>query len=202
MSVTTWRAHPEKTDIEILDVPAYSQRGVEKECLLQCVRMSIDYLAKSYPNDWIRNNISTVDLSFLRRFISVSGAGWTPDDSELESLSAELGPINFTHTMERQSPKEETFYRIIRNNLDQHLPIIPIINAKKLRYGSKGGAHAVVVVGMNEDSIAINDPWGYPYDIVGKEDFIPAWDDTINQFVTLEVGGQQTLARGNSGGSN
>lgn len=195
MSVAAWTTHPDNSEIEILNVPAYSEKDSENECLVHCLRMVINYAATCHPNSWINEGIAEVSSGKVREYLTINRSGWVPDQDELDNLAADIGPIKFNHRLERQSPTEETFYRIIRSHLDNDIPVIPVINVKKLRRGVKAGVHAVVAVGMNDETIAINDPWGHPYDLVDRKDFIEAWNDTVNQFITIELGGQQSLQR-------
>lgn len=195
MSVAAWTTHPNNNDIEILNVPPYSQKDTENECLVHCLRMVIDYAAINHPNSWINKEIEKITSEKVRDHLTINRSGWVPKQTELDNLSAEVGPIEFNHRLEKQSPTEETFYRIIRNHLENDLPVIPIINVKKLRRRVQAGVHAVVAVGMNDESIAINDPWGHPYDVVDRTEFVEAWNDTVNQFITIELGGQQSLQR-------
>jgi hypothetical protein len=163
--------------------------------------MVIDYIAYEYPDSWIRDRVEPISAEMIREHLSFNPEGWTPTDSELDALSDELGPINIEHTLNTQSPSKETFSKIVQSHLEKSIPIIPIINIKMLRRGVKAGVHAVVVTGMNDDFIAIHDPSGHPYDLVDREDFISAWDMVTNQFIKIDLGGQQTLGTNNQGGT-
>lgn len=195
MSVAAWTTHPNNKDIDILNVPSYSQKKAENECLIHCLRMVVDYIATYHPSSWVNAEMDKISPDKIRNCITINKSGWVPNQDELDSLSTDIGPIEFNHSLEKQSPTEETFYRVIKNHLDNDLPVIPIINVKKLRRGVQAGVHAVVAIGMNDKSIAINDPWGYPYDVVNRTDFVKAWNDTVNQFITIELGSQQKLQR-------
>lgn len=195
MSSTPWVNHP--TDgIETLDVPMYSESEREGQCMVYSLAMALDYLSKSYPDEWVRENIDFLPPSEIRKEITISDqSGWIPKQKELDSISEIAGSVQFTHILRDQSPTEEIFAQIIENHLEKDIPVIPIINAKLLRKDEKAGVHAVVAIGMDDSKIAFQDPWGYPKDIQPKDEFISAWDDVLNQVVTISVGGQQTLER-------
>lgn len=195
MSSTPWVNHP--TDgMRTLDVPMYSESEREGQCIVYSLAMALDYLSNSYPDDWVRENIEFIPPSEIRDVITLSGqSGWIPKPEELDLISELAGSVQFNHILRDQSPTEEIFAQIIEDHLEKEIPVIPIINAKLLRKNEKAGVHAVVAIGMDDSKVAFQDPWGYPKDIQPKDEFISAWDDVLNQVITISVGGQQTLQR-------
>ncbi|WP_436343100.1 hypothetical protein [Natronorubrum sp. FCH18a] len=194
MSLEPWRGHPVEDSPDVLQVPAASDKETENECLVYCLWMSVQYVTNFHPEDWVREEATTLDLDEIRSNLTLREAGWVPDQNDLDDVSDSVGPIRFEHKLKQKSPAHSTLERIITNQLNKDMPIIPIINARILREDRKGGVHAVVVTGMDDDSIAINDPWGYLYDTVNKERFVKAWDDTVNQVITVSIGEQQAIS--------
>jgi len=172
--------------------------------MVYSLAMVLDYISDSYPDEWVRKNVNSLSPSKIRENLTISEqTGWRPKQDELNSISENAGSVQFSHILRDQSPTKEIFAQIIEDHLEKNLPVIPIINAKLLRKDEKAGVHAVVAIGMDDSKIAFQDPWGYPKDIKLKDEFISAWDDILNQVVTISVGGQQTLERGSplEGGS-
>lgn len=197
-----WRGHPTEESPDVLQVPAASDKETENECLVYCLWMSVQYVANFYPEDWVQNEVTALDLDEIRSILTLREAGWVPDQDDLDEVSNAAGPVHFEHKLRQQSPAHSTLERIIENHLNENMPIIPIVNARILRENRKGGVHAVVVTGMDNESIAINDPWGYLYDTVSKERFVEAWDDTVNQVITVSIGEQQAISNGNQRGGD
>lgn len=194
MSATPWVVHP-RDDLSVLDVPFLAEKERENQCLVYCLAMTVKYVAKSYPDQWVRENMNILGPEEIRSSITINEqTGWVPDTEELEQVSEKAGPLNFEHVLRDQSPTKQIFGKIVKSHLNRDLPVIPIINAKMLRRDKRAGVHAVVATGMNEDQIAFHDPWGYPRDIKQRNEFINAWDDVLNQVITVTVGGQQTLS--------
>lgn len=190
-----WSTHPKAPQLEILETPFYSERGQENRCLAYCLQMAIEYVSESFPDTWVQDRMTTLEIKDICSELLIGEAGWRPkkDESDFDNISGKAGPIHFEHILRDQSPTRETFIRIIKKHLSRNLPVIPIINARLLRRSRAAGLHAVLVIGMSKDKIAFHDPWGYPKDIQPMDEFIDSWDDVLNQFVTIDLGGQQTL---------
>lgn len=202
MASSAWEEHPRDRNFEVLKVPRNTQPDSARECLVYCLNMTIDYLAESYPSKEVNRNITRLTPWEIKQSITITPSGWKVRPSELKALSGDVGPVTFKHELTKNLPNEGTLWQIIQNYLGQDLPIISIINARKLREGTSGGVHAVVVTGLKDDNIAINDPWGHLYDIVDWDRFIKAWNDTINQYVSVEVGTQKTMENHSAPGGN
>lgn len=194
MSTQSWISHPSE-NFPTLNVPFYSEKSRENECLVYSLAMAIEYISESHPDSWVRDKMTTLSLSVIRSHLTLGEAGWKAKNSEedFRQLSDKVGPINFEHSIRDQSPTEETLVSLVNDHLERGVPIIPFINARMLRRDMKGGVHAVVITGMNDDYISFHDPWGYPKDIAEKDEFMEIWDDVLNQVITINLGGQQTL---------
>lgn len=205
MSVKTWVQHP-KEDLSTLNIPFKSEKDRENECFVYSLAMAIEFVSEEHPTKWVRESMKTLSPETIRNQLTIGDAGWKAKNSEKDfaEISEKAGPINFEHKLRDQSPAEETLVSLVNEHLERRVPVIPFINAKLLRRDKKAGVHAVVVTGVNDEHIAIHDPWGYPKDIVERGRFLEAWDDVLNQVVTIKLGGQQTLGSGrtNIGGNS
>jgi len=195
MSAETWVHHPQKRGFSTLNVPFRTDRGQENASFVYSLTMTIEFVSEAHPAEWVRENMSTLSTSTIRENLTIDEAGWKAKNSEedFEAISEEAGPINFDHKLRDRPPAEETMAGSIKDHLSRNVPLIPFINSRILRQNKCGGVNPVVVTGMNEDSVAFHDPLGHPKDIVDREVFLQAWDDVLNQVVTVSLGGQQTL---------
>ncbi len=70
--------------------------------------------------------------------------------------------------------------------LQQRTPPIALVNTLHLEHWSLEAAHAVVVLGLDEQTVTINDP-AMPagQSVVGLDNFWLAWDDMANLYCLL-----------------
>lgn len=194
MSSTPWVGHPDIQNFDVLQIPSYAQPDGENECILYSMWMVLQYAKNSYPEQWVREETNALAVSEIGKHLTIRQAGWVPDEDELISLSEETSPIEFEH-VHWDSPPAGLPYEVIEDKLEQFLPTIAIIDARQLRKGisNDGPMHAVVVTGVDNTRIAINDPWGYHYDVVERSAFKEAWDARISQLVKVNLGRQSTI---------
>lgn len=64
----------------------------------------------------------------------------------------------------------------IQSHLSDNRPCIAFVNTSELPYWHERGGHAVVVIGIDDDSIYLNDP-SFPQapQVVSHGDFLLAW---------------------------
>ncbi len=76
----------------------------------------------------------------------------------------------------------------LRSALERGIPPIALVHTGELPYWDESTAHALVIVGMDDASIWVNDPGQLNYPIkVSLGDFQLAWDELVNRFVILEI---------------
>jgi ABC-type bacteriocin/lantibiotic exporter with double-glycine peptidase domain len=104
------------------------------DCLAACARMVLHYL--QVP----------VDYQQLTRFLYLDTIG-TPfrNPQHLESLGLE---IRIT----------EGDMLTLRQHLDSGLPVIVAVDTAQLTYWSEASSHAMVIVGLDEEFVYVNDP--------------------------------------------
>jgi hypothetical protein len=73
----------------------------------------------------------------------------------------------------------------LRSQLENNLPAIVLVDTAQLSYWAEGTSHAVVVVGIEDDLIYLNDP-AFPDapKIISVNEFELAWID-LDQFYAL-----------------
>lgn len=194
MSSSPWVRHPSEPDFDVLEVPIFSQPEGENECMPYSIKMVLEYIHEAYPNPMIREDAPEHNISEIRSFLTIRRAGWVPDEDELAELSTSTSPIQFEHD-HWETPPATLPYGLIEDKLEENLPVILVIDARELRegVGDRGPDHAVVVTGLDRTRVAINDPWGYHYDVVDRTALEQAWDGRFSQLVKVDIGIQGTL---------
>lgn len=198
MASSPWTKHP-NGDLRVLQVPTVADKANEQKCLAHSLYMVLTYMSDFYPDEWVNENTNKLSVEEIIQRITHSPSGWRPREDDFEEISEQAGAVQFKYVLKDRPLSDERLLGILNENLNDHLPVVPFINAKKLRKNQRGGVHAVVVVGMENDTVALNDSWGYLYDKVDASRFLEAWNDTLNQFVLVEPGSQQSVSNQNGG---
>lgn len=47
--------------------------------------------------------------------------------------------------------------------------------------------HAVVAIGMDDQNVYINDPWGKAHEPIPRDVFAEAWDTGLNRLLTIKI---------------
>jgi ABC-type bacteriocin/lantibiotic exporter with double-glycine peptidase domain len=107
----------------------------ESDCLVACVSMVLDYLGQSQPYDRITQILQTRWFGTPARNILF-----------LDKLGLKI-------VLEEQGLDE------ITTALEQGYPVIAFVNTAELPYWMEQTDHAVVVVGVDEREVYLNDPY-------------------------------------------
>jgi hypothetical protein len=168
--------------------------------MVYCVYMLIEYCRTVYPVDLVRDTTPALDPKEIKEFIKIRPMGWAVDENDIEALSAAVSPIEFELQEYERSPSAQKLFNILGNQLDRHLPTIAVVDAIQIQeartnrnISSNGGQteHAVVVVGLNDRNVYLNDPWGGMQVPVDWHTFSEAWDVGLNRLITMDL--QSTL---------
>src|SRR5712692_7861026 len=114
---------------------SHRQQHTEADCLPACAEIVLDYLRRHEPYERLVEVLSTT-------------AYGTPAENMLR-----LDQLGVTVSLRSRSIDE------IRVHLQNNLPIIAFVNTADLPYWDVAVDHAVVVVGMDDDSVHVNDPY-------------------------------------------
>ena len=124
----------------------------QADCLAACSAMLLDYL--QLPVDYAR----LVQLLGIRSY----GAAF----SNLRRLE-ELG---VSVTIEKGGVAK------LRQALDQDMPVIVALNTGPLTHWTDDTAHALVVVGIEQDTVLVNDPeFEQAPQVISLDEFLLAW---------------------------
>lgn len=117
----------------LLPVPHYPQTG-KYNCLPACARMMLGYLGLSVTEEELATKLGTTPLGTTgRNLLRLQNS----------SLSVVYGPLTLP---------------LIQTELDQNRPVIVLVSTIFLDYWQRDTAHAVVVVGYDEEHLFLNDP--------------------------------------------
>jgi len=116
----------------LLPVPHYKQSG-PRNCLPACARMVLSYLGQSHSEVELASQLGMTELG-------------TPGSRLLRSssvLQVEFGPLTLS---------------LVYDRLNAGTPVIALVRTLFLDYWQADLAHAVVVVGYDDQHLLLNDP--------------------------------------------
>ena len=149
----------------VLSVPHFSQE-TDGYCLPACAQMVLNYLGV------VR---SQADLA------------------RLLGTRANIGTPH-SHLARLKSPTIDVLYAAgdwddLQQHLEQGRPVIAFVQAGELpHWRGRKSRHAVVVVGMELDTVTVLDPASSPEPIdVPVGDFMLAWDEFDNTFAVISL---------------
>ncbi len=146
----------------ILPVP-HRRQLVDGYCLPVCVQMVLAYWQIELSQEKIARQLKTIPK-----------AG-TPG-SHLRFLASTHLEVSY----------QSGSIADLRLALDQGFPAIALVHTSQLRYWHEATAHAVVVIGIDENSIIVNDPaMTQPAIAVSLSEFELAWDEIVNRYGLL-----------------
>jgi len=181
-------SNPGGHDHDILHLPRYRQPQAAPECILYSLWITSHYVANSYPDKNIRDKTNPPKLDTIKDHIQVGKLGWeTPSQAPLTELSSETSSINFNLEYGYNGiPKRVDEF--VQPGLDQLLPTIIWVDHSLMKTGERrhGPMHAVVVAGVGESQISIEDPLVEGTTTLEIEKLEEAWDSEYN--TAIEIG--------------
>ena len=137
----------------LLPVPHYKQAG-KYNCLPACARMTLDYLG-----------ISRSEAELVRQ-LDATPLG-TPGSRLLRLRSRRLRVAYVPFTLP-----------LLKSQLQNQTPVIVLVRTIFLDYWQDDVAHAVVVVGYNDDHLLLNDPaFDHAPQQASLNGFLAAWGE-------------------------
>lgn len=118
----------------ILLAVSHRQQQVKSDCLPVCVQMVLDYLGQPTPYDQLTKLLRTQWFG-------------TPSNNIL--LLQQIG-LQVTLT---EMPLD-----VVTDQLQKGLPVIAFVNTDDLPYWDESTDHAVIVVGIDDQFVYLNDP--------------------------------------------
>lgn len=137
-----------------LNVPLLSQ--VDRAyCLPACVEMVSAFLGRPVKRAWLHRVLESTDIG-------------TPG---FKVLNLRRHGYDVTYAA-------ATDERVLTQSLASGVPPIALLHTTHLPYWQRETAHAVVVIGVDADQVALNDPaFATAPQIVSRDAFMLAWSD-------------------------
>lgn len=161
-----------------------------------CVYMVTEYCRTAYPVEMIRDYTPALQIDEIKDFLTIREMGWTLKEDDIDSLSAVTSPLEFTLKEYERPPSARTLFDSLESQISNDLPTITIVDAIRLQEeredrqiaeDNEQDEHAVVVVGLDDRNVYINDPWGQAREPFNRDVFHEAWDVGLNRLVTATL---------------
>lgn len=138
----------------LLNVPLLAQRD-RADCLPACVEMVLAYQGRSVDPSWLRRVLESK---------SIGTAGFKVLNLEQHGYAVTYSPA--------------TDERVLLQALSSGVPPIALLLTTNLTYWDRETAHAVVVIGIDDDTVTVNDPaFSAGSQRLPRNEFLLAWSD-------------------------
>lgn len=145
-----------------LPVPHVKQRQ-DADCLAACAAMVLDYLQRPLNYDQL---LKRLDI--------------TPDVGAPASRLKRLAVLNLTVIYEAGDLDTLAAY------LSQYIPCIVFVDTIHLGYWSESARHALVVIGLDDERVYLNDPFfEQSPQVISRLEFELAWDEMDNLYAVI-----------------
>jgi hypothetical protein len=164
------------------NVPTQSQHGLEYRgarneygCTVTSASMILDYYHAQSPN---HQTLSAQELLN----VNAQQGEFTSTGMSASNLRDELDKLGYTATDHPNATKTELLEAVKEG---------PVIAVVKLNLKTTGDNHAVVVTGISDDQVRVNDPWTGAARTYDWDEFGKSWganfgkDAPINNFVVI-----------------
>lgn len=144
-----------------LDVPLLAQRD-RADCLPVCVEMVLTYFGRQVNPGWLRQVLQATPIG-------------TPGFKVL-NLAAHGFHVTYAPATDE---------RVLLQSLADGTPPIALVRTGNLSYWQVETAHALVVTGMDDDFLVVNDPAFPRQQRVSCNEFMLAWSDFDYLYVLI-----------------
>lgn len=175
-------ANPGKHDYDMLHMPGYRQAQSAPECIHYALWTTIHYVANEYPDKGVRDRTQPPKLDLISEYIDIGDLGWEDVGQEpLTQLASETGGLKL-HLQYRYNGLPQRVDEFASEGLDQLLPTIIWVDQVLLKNNKRGEGpmHAVVVCGVGDEHITIEDPLVEGTTTLEIDSLDDAWDPEFN----------------------
>ena len=147
-----------------LPVPHRIQQH-KADCLTACVMMVLDYLGRS------------VSYNRLMELLNIN-----PD---LGAPASNVGRLSSLGLQVEYGPGQA---HQLTEHLDNGIPCVVFVDTVHLSYWAEAARHAVVLIGMDEQQVVLNDPFFTEApQIASRLEFELAWDEMDNTYAAITL---------------
>lgn len=182
-------ANPGEHDYDILHMPGYRQAQNAPECIHYALWIAIHYVANEYPDKNVRDRTQPPKLDLLSEYIDIGKLGWEDvGQDQLTKLASETGSLKL-HLQYKYNGLPQRVDEFVREGLDQLLPSIIWVDQVLLKNNERGEGpmHAVVVCGVGEEYITIEDPLVEGTTTLEIDRLDDAWDPEFNTAIEMKL---------------
>lgn len=182
-------SHPGGYNHDILHLSDYRQPEDAPECIYYSLWMVMQYVANEYPDRGIRDKTRPLKLDTIADHIDIGDIGWENMGQEpLTQLSDLVGSIELNLEY-RYNGLPQSVDEFAKEGLEKLLPTIILIDKVMLESGERGTGpmHAVVVCGIGESHITIEDPLVEGTTTFEIDNLDDAWDDEFNASIQVDL---------------
>lgn len=167
---------------EVLCVPWYPQQEHSYYCFPYSLWMVIQFYKNVYTNNLIKKNTPNLDIEELARLCKTDPrAGTRINDQLVNSLNKAIPTLNF------ELVNAFDFKQLKKIVVDNQCPCIVIYDCGYFLYGIESQVgHAGVVIGLDDTSIYLNNPWLGAEKEIDKVKFNDCWEIEYNQVLLIK----------------
>ncbi|MFC4249621.1 hypothetical protein ACFOZ7_22260 [Natribaculum luteum] len=182
-------ANPGGREYDVLRMPSHRQAQDAPECICYALWMVAHYVANEYPDKDVRAKTNPPKLDLIRDYLEIGDLGWENVGQEpLTELATEISSLKF-HLEYRYNGLPQSVDEFANEGLNQLLPTIIMVDRVLLKTGNRGEGpvHAVIVSGVGDSHITIEDPLveGTTTMEIGKLE--EAWDPEFNTSIAVRL---------------
>lgn len=182
-------ANPGEYDYDILHMPGYRQAQDAPECIHYALWIATNYVANEYPKKEIRHKSQPPKLDLISEYIDIGRLGWEdPGQEPLTGLASETGTIKL-NLQYKYNGLPQRVDEFVQEGLDQLLPTIIWVDQVLLKNNERGEGpmHAVVVCGVGDEHITIEDPLVEGTTTLEIDRLNDAWDPEYNTAIEMRL---------------
>jgi hypothetical protein len=151
--------------------------------------MVTHYVANEYPDKLVRDQVDPPKLDLIQDHIEVGKNGWeNPGQDPLTQISSNVGGIKFNLEY-RYNGLPQRIDEFADNGLENLLPTIAWVDELLLKDGERGEGpmHAVVICGIGDSHMTIEDPLVEGTTTVEIDSLNEAWDPEFNTAIEVKL---------------
>jgi len=151
--------------------------------------MVTHYVANEYPDKEVRDKTDPPKLDLIQNYIKIGKSGWeNVGQDPLTQIASEVGSIKLNIEY-RYNGLPHRIDEFVKDGQSQLLPTIVFVDRLLLKQGKRGEGplHAVVVCGVGESHITVEDPLVDGTTTMEIENLDDAWDPEFNTAIEVKL---------------
>lgn len=179
-------------EVEIIPVPWFPQQEKSYCCFPYSLWMVLQYYKSIYENKLINSNVPNLSIEETVKLCKTKPpVGTRVNEQLLKELNDKIPALKF-------ELKKVASFQNVKQEIEQKQPCIIIYDCNYVinNIPSKV-AHAGVVIGLDNTSIYLNNPWLGAETELNRMEFNDAWEIEYHQLLTITPNLQTNLIKDN-----